>query len=236
MYDSFTVDELVDFPYGEVDLGEAQNLRSWLNDLQICELDLYIQPIVIHHSSLQGCRPIGCRRRLPHGVFEVVSFIHLLRSVAIDAHEFTTNDVIGDVGVVTAVNQVEGASGEEEEEVSNAGVVVELADCLGEHGPTKLAFLSEAACLGEPVVVVGEAIPEVNIVHHSITVEEVVADGQPKQGIGVVADVDATKAEGMCPIIGRSCLMRCSSTVVKLLDIWMLRSTGLTQKYLIVIG
>ncbi|KAL5996461.1 hypothetical protein ACLOJK_026540 [Asimina triloba] len=90
------------------------------------------------------------------------SSIRLLRSA--------TADVIGDTDATTVVDQTEGASSEEEEEASNVGVAVELADCLGDHGSVELAFLGEVAYLGELAGVAGRAGPEADAVHHVIPV------------------------------------------------------------------
>ncbi|KAL5989633.1 hypothetical protein ACLOJK_010526 [Asimina triloba] len=121
--------------------------------------------------SSRGRQPTGSRRRPPHGVFDVVSSIHFLHSTTTDTHEFAVADV-GNADAATTVDQVEGAVGEEEEEVSNVGVVVELADYLGEHGLTELAFLGLATCLGEPAGVASKFIPDADTVHHVIPVEQ----------------------------------------------------------------
>lgn len=73
---------------------------------------------------------------------------------------------------------------------------MELPDGLGEHRSAKLTFLDESLRLSEPASVASGAVVDGNGMDHSVAVEQVVAGGRLKQGVGAVPEIDTIDAAG----------------------------------------
>ena len=103
---------------------------------------------------------------------------------------------VGRAGAAAVVDYATETSAVEEKKPGDAGVAMELADCLGEHWFAQLALLHESLRLGETTCVACGAVGEFNGVDHAVAVEKVVSGFGVEQWVGAVTEIDAIDGVG----------------------------------------
>jgi len=103
---------------------------------------------------------------------------------------------VGRAGATAVIEYATQTSPIEEKKPGDAGIAMELANCLGEHWLSELALLHESLCLGETACIACVAVGDFNGVDHAVAVEEVVSGFGLKQWVGAVTKIDAIKRLG----------------------------------------
>ncbi|BAT00113.1 Os07g0154201, partial [Oryza sativa Japonica Group] len=102
---------------------------------------------------------------------------------------------VGDADAPGRVEHAAERARAEQQKPRDAGVAVELADGLGEHGASHLPLLPQPRRLREPARVrLGAPPGEPHGVQHPVAVEQVVPGARRVERVGAVADVHPVEA------------------------------------------